>query len=429
VQVTLGDALGDVNIDASHAVAFIKAWFNPDDTISLVGRKSEKSGSLDTLSQFLPAKDLWEMDDDLLHSLVFNDGAKWNIYFGAAPVKEAVTLFRRGTEDNISRLIGVWADIDLKEGGFSSQAEIHSFLSSLVLQPTIVVESGSGGVHAYWKLDGKSSVTGKTREANKELTLRWWAYIDDAAGPERKIDRLYDLTRIFRLPGSAYFPREGSNGKAGSVKLVSISKDNIYSAEQILSVSQAAHEKKEAERKRVAMEDKKLREQDIGSAVRDLKKDGQYRNVKEWMEWSSVMAYSLIEDYVNSTYSWDFLKEYNWTFLRYLHDGSREWAPPGRNERSAVTDYKESDLEAPSAVMSLLSMSEDTGLLDLFDANVPLTKFRVLLRYKYKEDGIAMVEDLKDDIMAFMKAKEEAKKQEAILEQRTANLIQQFRKG
>jgi hypothetical protein len=419
--------MGDINIDASQAVTFIRSWFNPDDMISLVGRKSEKSGSLDTLSQFIPAKDLNSLDNETLRSLVFADGDKWNLYFGAAPVKEAVTLFRRGTEDNISRLIGVWADIDVKEGGFSSQDEILSFLDTLALKPTIVVASGSGGIHAYWKLDENSSKTGKTREANKELTLRWWAYIDDAAGEARKIDRLYDLTRIFRLPGSAYFAREGTGGKAGSVRLVQTN-GYVYSAEQILSVSQEAHLKKEAERKRVATEDRKLREQTIGYAIRQVKLGNGYK-FHEYTEWSDVLAFSEIEDYVNKSYTWDFLRDYGWTFMRTLRDGSDEWARPGRKERSAVVNYRETDMEPPSPVMSLLSMSEETGLLDLFDASVPLTKFRVLLRYKYKDDGLAMVEDMKTEVIDFMKAKEAVQKQDAVLEQHAANLINQFRKA
>jgi len=427
VRVQLSDVHGDIKIDASQAVSFLKAWFNPDDVISLVGRASEKKGKLDTLSQFVPVKDLYSLTNEDLDSLVFSDGEKWNLYFGAAPVKEAVSLFRRGTEDNIARLVGVWADIDVKEGGFNSQDEILLFLQTLALQPTIVVASGSGGIHAYWKLDEKSSAAGKTRETYKELTLRWWAYIDDAAGESRKIDRLYDLTRIFRLPGSAYFPREGSGGKAGSVRLLSVN-SNVYSAEQILSISQAAHVKKEEERKRVAMEDKQLRERTIGEAMRQVKLGHGYK-FEEYQNWSDVMAYAEIEDYVNTSYTWDFLRDYGWTFLRTLRDGSDEWARPGRNERSAVVNYREDDRGPASPVMSLLSMSDETGLLDLFDANVPLTKFRVMLRYKYQDNGLAMVDDMRDEVVSFMKAKEVALKQEQVYAQYALNLTNQFRKA
>jgi len=42
-------------------------------------------------------------------------------------------------------------------------------------------------------------------------------------------------------------------------------------------------------------------------------------------------------------------------------------------------------------VMSLLSTSHDTNLLDLLDAEIPLTKWRVSLRLNFKDDYQAMV--------------------------------------
>jgi hypothetical protein len=52
-----------------------------------------------------------------------------------------------------------------------------------------------------------------------------------------------------------------------------------------------------------------------------------------------------------------------------------------------------------SPVMSLLSMSEETGLADLKDAGINLTKYRVMLRLQYQDDEKKMVEHLVDRVL------------------------------
>jgi hypothetical protein len=88
--------------------------------------------------------------------------------------------------------------------------------------------------------------------------------------------------------------------------------------------------------------------------------------------------------------SWaEILEPYGWTWQRELRDGSNEWARPGRDERSAVVDYED------SPVMSLLSMADETGLADLKDAGIPLTKYRVLWRLKFNDqDDDSMIKYL-----------------------------------
>lgn len=375
----LSDLTGEVKISAHHATAFVETWFAPTDKICVVGRKSEKTGNLDTVSQSMLASDFAKMDDETLESLIFDeDGNKWNLYMGVCPIKDDVTLTRRGTEANVDYVTGVWADIDIKEGGFESQQDILDFLFSLPLPPTITNGSGSGGIHAYWKLS-------PGERGNKELVERWWSYLDETAG-ERSIDKLVDLTRILRIPGTVYFPKANSGSKVGVVSIL-FKIPNTYTIEQITELSQESYQTKIEKRKRLISKDADRRV-DVDSFAKDLL-SGIGGN-----RWRLYRAISEVEDYVNQQITWEeILTPYGWTFMRQLHDGSNEWARPGRSERSAVVDYED------SPVMSLLSSSDDTGLSDLLDARIPLTKYRVLLRLCYNDIERNLVEALAERVL------------------------------
>jgi hypothetical protein len=377
----LSDYLGEMEVSAADAATFIQKWFRPDDKICIVGRKSKKQGKFNTLSQSKIAKEfLSGLTDDTLKELIFGETESWNLYFGVGPIKEDVELFKRGKEDNIAYLPGVWADIDVKEKGFKDQQEITDFLASLPYVPSIIVSSGSGGVHAYWKL-----VWGE--EGSKDLAERWWSYLDEAAG-DRSIDKLIDATRILRLPGSVYFPKEGSSGKTGSVKLIYAS-DITYTTQQLTELSQAAYDAKNKKRERVISEDFN-QNLDMDLFAHNLL--GGFGG-NRWKMWRAL---SELEGYVNEHITWDeILEPHGWTFLRDLSDNrGREVARPGRNEKSAVVDYED------SPVMSLLSLAEETGLADLRDARIPLTKFRVYLRLNFNDDRHAMAEYLKTRLEA-----------------------------
>jgi len=365
------DLTGKVKISAYHATTFVSTWFDPDDKICVVGRKSEKTGNLDTVSQSMLAKEFCEFDDDTLESLIFDeDGNKWNLYLGVCPIKEDVSLTKRGTEANVDHVTGVWADIDIKPKGFESQDEIIQFLFSLALRPTIVVGSGSGGIHAYWKL-------APGEKGNKELVERWWSYLDETAG-ERSIDKLVDLTRILRIPGSVYFPKANSGSKVGAVEIL-FKVEDTYTIEQITSVSEKDYQTKVERRKALINKDANRR-MDMDTFARDML-GGLGGN--KWKMWRAI---SELEGYVNERMTWyEILSPYGWTHQRTLSDGSNEWARPGRNERSAVVDYED------SPVMSLLSSAEETGLADLKDAHIPITKYRALLRLKFDDNEKDMV--------------------------------------
>ncbi|MGN6037293.1 hypothetical protein ACP6NG_18160 [Brevibacterium casei] len=74
--------------------------------------------------------------------------------------------------------------------------------------------------------------------------------------------------------------------------------------------------------------------------------------------------------------SWeDILTEAGWSYLRTDYDGRDLWVRPGSSQKSAAVNWPENP-----DVMSLLSDSPATGLFDLKEAGIPLTKYRVALR-------------------------------------------------
>lgn len=376
----LSDYAGEVRISSNDAKNFVQTWFRGDDKICVSGLRSERTGGMDAVSQSMTAFEFVATTDDAgLESTIFDeDGTMWNLYISVCPIKDDVTLKQRGTKSNVAYVPGVWVDLDVKEGSFTSQEEIMSWLDELDLEPTIICSSGSKGVHAYWRLKWD-------QQGDENLVDSWWSYLAEKAG-ERSIDKLTDITRILRLPGTVRFPKKDEGqSKIGSVSILRINHDadHRYSVEAIREVSAEAMARKAAQRKRVIQRDAESRMR-VDEIARGLL-DGASR-------WSLLQAIANIEDYVNDNWDWaNILEPYGWKFRRVLSDGSKEWARPGQGDRSAVVDYED------SPVMSLLSMSESTGLSDLKDAGVPLTKYRVAKRLMFDDDDEAMVSYVIDE--------------------------------
>lgn len=376
----LSDVRGEVDLDPQAAIAFITNWFCADDLITFVGRRSVAQDRFNTLSVSMTALEFVQSvsaDPESFRGLVFDtEGGSWNLYVAVCPVKQPAAPTQRGTEDNVAYVPGVWADIDVKPGSFESTEEIIQFLDSLPLTPTMICGSGSGGVHAYWRLDWGT-------QGDKQLVEQWWSYLSEQASP-RSIDKLIDVTRILRVPGSINFPKQTGKADADTrlrpVKLFAAS-GTTYSADRIREVSSAAFERRREARKQLIVADKQRRFE-TDALMREALSQGLHNR------WRMFRAIAYMEDYYNSEYTWDdILAPHGWTYLRQLRDGSNEWARPGRAERSAVCDFE------GSPVMSLLSSSEETGLSDLKDAGVALSKFRVLLRLQYGDDHKALAKD------------------------------------
>src|SRR6516162_9390291 len=80
-----------------------------------------------------------------------------DFYFGVNPIAEQVRSRpgAKGKADDVTRLAGLWADLDFKDGGCGSEATARAVIDELsaVLgtPPTIIVNTG-GGLHPYWPI-------------------------------------------------------------------------------------------------------------------------------------------------------------------------------------------------------------------------------------------------------------------------------------
>jgi len=404
-----GELVGTISVDPTHLQKFIDVWFVEGDEVLLRGIPLSGSRYVMNLAEdvsVIRGQTKETIENELCRNSSTQDIISLYIQMNPVKNKEDISLYVGSKVHDIRNIYGCFVDLDVKDGGFDSKEEIKLFLDSLEYTPTIVVDNGvSGGMHAYWRFVENDIEPDKSAILNK-----WWAYMNEKAtefkGSRVKIDKLTDVTRISRMPSSIYWPREGQ--KFGTVTIDSCSEIK-YPYDTLDSVSDSAYTRY-MERLRAIRE--KANENRIGDinqwweSLRELEGDdksvdnihyhvknhherfGNIRPTEELRELSETnltLVSKLIENYVNEQIDWaDILEPHGWTLLKEKSN-SRVWARPGRNERSAETDYSDNGLNTSSA-MSLLSSSEETGLSDLKDAGVVLTKSRVMLRLDFHDD-------------------------------------------
>lgn len=389
----LSDRLGTLDTEITHLHTFVSTWYRDNDRIAIVGIPN--NGSRKVLSLATTKEDLLSMtSEDMINMCFFKEEHKrMSMYMGINPLIEdhEVKISSRGKKKDIERIIGLFVDLDVKPGAFSTKKQIYNFLDNIPLKPTIVVDNGSmGGVHAYWKVKEEDQKPGLI---NEDTLKGWWAYLNENC--TASIDKLTDSTRISRMPSSIYWPKED----AGSTDIVRVKvvNDVEYSIDEIDKLSRGYAEQYEKkinhlrrQKMQFAPESLDLTNPvDVERLERLIAKGGGSMSGKEF-----VFKRNLVEYKINNDTDWsDILEPFGWTYLKTQDDGSRVYARPGKTDRSAVVDYV-SDDGTISPVMSLLSLSEQTNLLDLKEANVPLTKYQVLLRLKYNDNEVGMVEHL-----------------------------------
>ena len=374
----LEDLAGSLDVRPGQAASLIKAWFNPDQIIVISGKKvvAPTKGNAKVMSQSVTALDaIQSLDEEVLRSLCF-EPEPMDLYINVgSPRTYLETMYKRVTNTDLDYVIGVIGDFDVKDNSFASTEQIYEYLASLELEPTITVESGSGGVHAWWKFD--TSAYGAVRpEFGREIAHRWWSYLNAmAANYGAQVDQLYDTARMMRLPGSIHWPRNG-NGTPSKVTLTKHDGPS-HSPLRMMEVSSDAWSGRLVKVAKTRESDKQMR---VAAE--------EYASMLSGDKWSQLMAIAGVEDYFQEKVPWqNILEPAGWTYTRTDSVGRDEWARPGREgEKSACVNWEESP-----HVMSLLSTSHDTNLLDLLDAEIPLTKWRVSLRLNFKDDYQAMV--------------------------------------
>lgn len=375
----LDELVGNINVDPSHLQAFVKAWYLPQDVIAIVGIPPTRQRR-GVLSTPVVAKDLltWTVEDIEGMSIRASTGEKYGTYVTLFPIKDPAKvniMGKRGDETNTGDVYGVFVDLDVKDGCFSSKEEILTFLSSgEVPRPTIVIDNGqTGGMHAYWRLNWDEV-------GYKDLLSMWHAFMSKAAG-DRKIDRLIDLTRVSRMPSGVYWPKEGSEGIADTVKVIWTDGPR-YSLQELEEFSKEAWDNR-VQRIKQTWKDHTTRRLDANEIA------AAYLNT-DLVGWKLYSAIASVEEMFQEHWSWaDILVPAGWTYVKTDSQGREEWGRPGRMEKSATVNWPESP-----DMMSLLSESEETGLSDLKEAGIALTKYQVALRLLWHDDIEKMTIDV-----------------------------------
>jgi hypothetical protein len=379
--IAFGDLTSNLQVEPLQAAEQIETLFKPHDTISLSGKRVSQ-GPNRVITQFMKAKDFVESmrsedGEKILRDLCFSP-EPMDLYFGLGAVNMAKYRgpMHRVREQDILETRVLYADLDVKPGSFTSREHAYTWLSEVCnknhVPPAYVADSGSGGLHVYWKLE-KEFGQPIDAVAGKGFSVMWWSWLQEQAG-DIHIDKLVDMARMSRVSGTIHWPKESGDG-VGLVRGLFALPNNVVKSTYVLSLCKDSFERLKKRRETI---------KEIESRPLVLPKNISPDIDLQLNEGSLASLYmqASIEPYVNAHVSWsDILTRAGWTYLRTDGEGREEWARPGRTTKSAVVNWPES----PN-IMSLMSTSHETGLSDLLDAEIPLTKWRVLVRLLFKDN-------------------------------------------
>jgi hypothetical protein len=140
-----------------------------------------------------------------------------DVFFGVNPTRGPVRKNAgRGTEADITRLAGLWCDLDVKPGGCPSLDVAEAIIATLSIildtRPSVIVESGHG-LHAYWPISDGHIGDGNIGAARALIRRfgRLVAVVADTLGAG--VDNVYELARMLRVPGTFNNKTMGNGAK------------------------------------------------------------------------------------------------------------------------------------------------------------------------------------------------------------------------
>ena len=136
-----------------------------------------------------------ELVDNVVGAL---DSLSNNIWFEINPSN----VQGRATAKDITRLAAVFADIDYKDGGAGSVQQARELVQTLTdligIEPAATVYSGNG-IQPYWVIEDEE----QDPALMHGILYRWGAFVKFVAASQGlQVDSVFDLSRIFRVPGS-----------------------------------------------------------------------------------------------------------------------------------------------------------------------------------------------------------------------------------
>ncbi|MBI4903357.1 MAG: hypothetical protein HY820_06970 [Acidobacteria bacterium] len=131
-----------------------------------------------------------------------------DLYVGVGLSGQDYGASRRCPSNEVAGIVGLWADLDLKSDAHPKAvlpATIEDALKILPEQfpPTFVVRTGNGA-HAWWLFrEPLIFASDEERRDAGNLALRWQSLLRlNAAAHGWSFDRLADLARVLRVPGT-----------------------------------------------------------------------------------------------------------------------------------------------------------------------------------------------------------------------------------
>ena len=132
----------------------------------------------------------------------FTHARNGDVYFGVNPVGLPVgsTNGKRGKESEVSRVVALYADLDVKEGACPDIATANQIIDdvSAILheRPVCVIASG-GGLQPLWAVDDCDAATGR------QLSRRFGRLVKRVAKDRKSnVDNVFDTSRVLRVPGT-----------------------------------------------------------------------------------------------------------------------------------------------------------------------------------------------------------------------------------
>jgi hypothetical protein len=304
----------------------------------------------------------------------------YDAYVAVCTTRDRLAEFKRTQQRDVIEVPGVWADFDVKdtEDGFRSRAELDAYLATLP-EPTIAVDTGSGGAHWYWLFDapmrGRPGEVADDDGHVNELLHDWHAQLAALAGG-RAIDNVQETARIMRLAGTTRF----KDGGQRPVRLTRVNGPRYY-ARDLRAWARPAGE---AARAAAA-----VRRQEFAQAEA-LRLD---RLPVSWQEYAFVQAY------FDQHQDWEpLLKRAGWKFSSEDADRVRYWTRPGKrveDGHSASTDSPRTELNADrSGLMSIYTTDPCVDGLFMDDRRSPgfTTKYRFARHALFDDDDTALLE-------------------------------------
>ena len=149
-----------------------------------------------------------------------------DVYWGICPTDTKLGKKNRTNKEIVTALTALWGDFDVKDFGHDAD-KVAAHVDGLSARPTMEIDSGSGGDHAYWVLREPYRVTAENREEVEKTIDRWREYI--GSDP-----RATGLARILRVPGT--YNRKPDYPEPLPVTIRRCDRELLYTYEELVAM-------------------------------------------------------------------------------------------------------------------------------------------------------------------------------------------------